>query len=1006
MRLFEKLNFRSVAKSLAYFAVAGILYYIAARVGLHTATINKFSSPVWPATGIAAWTVFLGGWPAALGTLIGSFFANYDNGFAFAPCLIIAIGNTTEAVAGVWLFRFLLKYKEEYGLHSRAIFVIFTIAVATTISATFGTFALLSYHLIEIDTAFKNWTTWWIGDVIGSLFLIPFAYKLYIVRLAPIAAIRKNIMKLIFLFAFTALLNFFVFETSFGPGFLFVIFLPLLLAAIWMDSFWTHVLSLLTCVWAILATIDGSGPFIGNSINDNLVHLQLFLMGLGITALGLGSLRQESLHQRTVIALLSGWILSGLSFYSFFNSNTEIDRNRFIIKSEQAELAIQSRLKDYISLLDSGAGLFNASKFVSKSEWATFIERFILNEDYASIETISVAFATDTLDKKAFLKRHHIENEVPDIEFKVVTRRKKSHIVTDPDVNVIITYVEPYATKKKVVGLNLSSEKNRYEALIRARDTGRASASGHIHLTVDKTARPAFLLFTPLYNNGAPIATPNQRKAAFKGVIYAPIIFDKFIASAIDKFSDEVHLTASYEFDDPKQAPQIVFESKSETLNSQPKIVKQSKLGGQPITYTWRKASAFQPTSSLVFALISFLGSVISLLLAMMLSTLQNLTLRAQALAKAQTIEIVAQNRIWKLLTDTSPVGIFLTDAKGKCTYVNPMWGKLTGRSCELAIGDQWMEAIHQEDFEIVLQSWKELIRGGDFDCHFRFLQPDLTTLNVWTKAVTLVNELGVVIGYLGIIQDMTDSVEKNNVLLASSRMSSLGEMASGIAHEINNPLSIILGNADLLAAHLDSATINVPRAKHHLNQLTVTTQRIAKIIRGLSAFARETSKEPFETCCLKDVIEDTLEFCRERFNSHGVELILPEHIDPKLYFWGRSEQIAQVLLNLLNNGFDAAIDSSEKWLEISFKTTVGKIQILITDSGLGIEASRMQKIFEPFYTSKKVGHGTGLGLSISKGIIEHHHGKLFLDKSANHTTFVVELEQHTAEPRKDIDFV
>ncbi len=991
------------AKHLVVLVGAGIVYYLVARLGLAVASLNTQVSPVWPATGIAAWVVFVGGLPAALGVFIAAFLANFGTGLAAAPSLLIASGNTAEALVGIFVFNFLMKYKDEYGVHSRAIFAVFTIAVATMVSATIGTLALLIFKVISTDAAGKNWITWWIGDVIGCLFLIPFAYKIYRVRSAAQSsqsaqskqqsALPRKFPQLAFLFGLTFLLNFFVFETGFGTGFLFVIFLPLLLAAIWMDSLWIYILSFITCTWAIFSTISGSGPFIGNQLNENLIHLQLFLMGLGITALGLGSLKQERLPQRTVLALLAGWILSGLSFYSFYNSNQEIDTSRFAMRTEQAENAIHSRLKDYIAILDSGSDFFNASNFVTRAEWKSFTERLILNEDYSSIESLTVAFATPVLDKNVFHKIHNLANELPDPSFASIPIRETNHIVAEPETNLIITYVEPYSTKKKVVGLNLSSEKNRYEAILRARDTGAAAASGYIHLTLDKVARPAFILFLPIYKNEASVLSIPERQAAFRGVIYAPIIFDKFITSSLGRLADDVHLTVSFD-SQIKAESRIVFESKSTPINRTDTIVKHTTLGGQPITYTWRKASTFQPSSSLIYALISFLGALLSLLLAMMLSSLQNLTTRAQELAAHQTKEILAKNRVWKLLTDTSPVAIFLTDPNGKCTYANPMWGKLTGRSPEAALGDQWIDAIHPEDLDSVMQSWQNLFLTGNFDCQYRFLLPDESIADVRTKSVPLLDEHGKINGYLGIIQDMTDSVKKTNALLASSRMSSLGEMASGIAHEINNPLSIILGNADLLDSHLDSDQINLPKVKHYLNQMTTTVHRIAKIIRGLRSFARETSKEPFEKCRIKDVIGDTLELCRERFRSNGVKLILPSEIDSEIYFSGRSEQIAQVLLNLLNNGFDAAVDAKEKWLEIKVKIQRGKIQIKITDSGLGIDAEHLQKIFEPFYTSKKVGHGTGLGLSISKGIIAHHHGRLYIDKSAANTTFVVELEQ------------
>ena len=242
--------------------------------------------------------------------------------------------------------------------------------------------------------------------------------------------------------------------------------------------------------------------------------------------------------------------------------------------------------------------------------------------------------------------------------------------------------------------------------------------------------------------------------------------------------------------------------------------------------------------------------------------------------------------------------------------------------------------------------------------------------------------------------------------MIASSRLSSLGEMASGIAHEINNPLSIILGKSALLKLLIENNNFDSSKANQFLMHISDTTHRIAKIIKGLRAFARDTSGVPFEANSLHDVISDTLELCSERFYNHHIELKLPERGKSEIYFFGRSEQIAQVLLNLLNNAFDAAIEAKYKWVEVKVKANQEKIQISVIDSGFGINSQLIEKIFEPFYTSKEVGKGTGLGLSISKGIVENHLGRLFLDPLASHTTFIIEIPRLNVSPENPIEFI
>ena len=999
-------NKRNIINFLAITVGSLLVYYFAAKLGLQFATINKQTSPVWPATGVAACLFYTFGWRATLGIFIAAFMSNFETGLQPAACLLIGLGNTAEAIFGVLIFRFLMQFKKDYGLHAPAIYIIFTITLATMISSITGTATLYLFKIISSDMVFKTFVTWWIGDAIGALFLVPFAHKIYI-STALESLKTKLVLKLIGLTLLTSLICFFVFNTSFGAAYLFVIFLPLFLTALYFDFLWIYLFSLQICTWAVMATLSGHGPFTGQLINENLVHLQLFLSGLGITAIGIGGLKNEGLNRRVSIALIFGWILSGLTFYSFYNSKFEIDRSRFAFKSEQAEEAIQQKLKNYITLLESGVGFFNASNYVSRLEWHAFTEKLVKNDQYSGIDSLNVAFPTPVLDVDLFYKLNGLREKDLLFNFFPAKISDNSMKVENPETHFIITYVEPYLIKKNLVGLDLSSEKNRYEAAIRARDTGLPSASNSVRLTLDTVLRPAFLLFLPIYKKNVEINNAQQRRDAFVGFVLAPIIFDKFINNAMEKFKNDVHLIVSFESESSKS--DIVFKSEGSPLDNSDAIVRTSSLAGQRITYRWQKASSFEMSSTLLFSLISFLGSVVTLLLAMMLSSLQNLNARAQILAEAQTKEILKKNRIWKLLTDVSPVGIFLADKAGLCTYVNPMWGTLTGRPLKDALGDGWIRSIHPDDQENVSDNWNKLLTGNPYDCSYRFLLPDGNTVNVWAKAVPLTGENNEISGYLGTLQDMTDSVKKTNALLASSRMSSLGEMASGIAHEINNPLTIILGNADLLDNLLEFDQIDRKKSKKYINQISQTVHRIAKIIKGLRSFARDTTHEPFEKCVVKDVLNDSLELCHERFKIHGIKLILPDNLDNTMCFWGRSEQITQVLLNLLNNAFDIANESVnpiDKWVKVSIKLLLGRIQISVSDSGNGIDSDKLQKIFEPFYTTKKVGKGTGLGLSISKGIIELHQGKIYVDKFSNHTTFVVELAQLTEVPRKDLDLI
>lgn len=236
------------------------------------------------------------------------------------------------------------------------------------------------------------------------------------------------------------------------------------------------------------------------------------------------------------------------------------------------------------------------------------------------------------------------------------------------------------------------------------------------------------------------------------------------------------------------------------------------------------------------------------------------------------------------------------------------------------------------------------------------------------------------------------ESVRRNleMKLVESARLSILGEMASGIAHEINNPLAIILGKSQLLMYRLEKGSLNLDTDLRHFQTITNTCERIAKIIRGLRTYSRDAENDPFESVNLITIIQDTLELCNERFKYEEFKIHIECPADIKLEC--RAPQISQVLMNLFTNAFDAVIELPEKWIHINVKTIQNVIKMSFTDSGRGVSPLVAKKMMQPFYTTKDIGKGTGLGLSISKGIIENHHGTLTYEPDSEHTTFVLNI--------------
>jgi len=227
--------------------------------------------------------------------------------------------------------------------------------------------------------------------------------------------------------------------------------------------------------------------------------------------------------------------------------------------------------------------------------------------------------------------------------------------------------------------------------------------------------------------------------------------------------------------------------------------------------------------------------------------------------------------------------------------------------------------------------------------------------------------------------------------LVSSSKMSALGEMAGGVAHEINTPLGVITLRASQIKRVLEKEPINIDTIKNYIDIIEKVAQQIAKIVLGLRSFSRSGDQDKFVLTSLRSIFDNTFILCSERLIQREVKLI-DELNDNNLSINCRSVQISQVLLNLINNACDAIMNQNDKWIKIFVDQTESNIKINVMNSGEKISKDIQDKIMQPFFTTKDIGQGTGLGLSISKGIIESHGGKLYLDTLSKHTVFIIEI--------------
>ena len=220
-----------------------------------------------------------------------------------------------------------------------------------------------------------------------------------------------------------------------------------------------------------------------------------------------------------------------------------------------------------------------------------------------------------------------------------------------------------------------------------------------------------------------------------------------------------------------------------------------------------------------------------------------------------------------------------------------------------------------------------------------------------------------------------------------SERLSLIGAMAGGVAHEINNPLAIIRGRLERMQELSAAGELGQDKAQELAVKALQTVDRIARIVRGLRLMARGESNDAPTLYNLVDLCRDVIELAGSRVRQAEAKVSF-ESEEPRIELLCQPTQMSQILLNLVQNSLDAIAGNQERWVKISIKRDRERVDISVTDSGLSSSIRHPERVFEPFFTTKAAGEGSGLGLSISQTLARRYGGDLRLDLTKANTCF------------------
>ncbi len=352
--------------------------------------------------------------------------------------------------------------------------------------------------------------------------------------------------------------------------------------------------------------------------------------------------------------------------------------------------------------------------------------------------------------------------------------------------------------------------------------------------------------------------------------------------------------------------------------------------------------------------------------------------------------------------------GVIATDDKSYITMFNKTAHTLTGWERNYALGkplNKVLLLINKKNGTILEDPLEKVFKNRKiitFEDETVLISKDKTEKNISSSAAPILDKKNNIIGAVLVFRDITKvkqfEMEKENLrvqMVNRSKLASLGEISTGIAHEINQPLTYISCFIQNLKRDLEDDCIDTEELKTSLKTSYNQIMKIDSIIKHLRTFGRSDDmvKQKFH---IKDVLDNTLLLIGERIRLCNIKL--KKNIEENLpHILGCPIQLEQVFINLLQNALDAfSLNNNKKLKHISIfinKKNQDSITIKVEDNGDGIEKMHLAKIFEPFFTTKEVGMGTGLGLSIIYGIISEHNGTIACESEVgNGTSFIITL--------------
>lgn len=345
--------------------------------------------------------------------------------------------------------------------------------------------------------------------------------------------------------------------------------------------------------------------------------------------------------------------------------------------------------------------------------------------------------------------------------------------------------------------------------------------------------------------------------------------------------------------------------------------------------------------------------------------------------------------RIFEQSLDT----IIVADKDFKVMEINPAGIELTGYSRDemlmngMTVGSFCADSADWERIRGKIQSEEYILNE-----EIQFLRPDKVSVMVMITGGIDYGAFGCALSHHFIIKNVNEKKQMERQIAQADKLAALGELSAGVAHEINNPLGIILGYTQLLLKQDTDAAYT-----EDLKIIEKHVKNCKTVVSDLLSFSRKGSSK-VNRVDINTMLDSVAKFLSNHSDFRNIEMTVDLSEDIPLMVTGNEQELSQVVVNLLINSCHAC-NGNGKIRVSAEKQGDETIYIEVADNGKGIDAKDLPRIFDPFFTTKPVGQGTGLGLSVGYGIIKRHHGDIRVKSSAGEgSTFTISLPANRVE--------